>query len=105
MYRDNNYQERDLSTGLPAEFSQPSTLAGNAIAEAANNDTNPEHFQNLKCSICLCNPSVNTRLDSTVCGHIFCHACLSQALKVSKRCPTCRHSLSSRYAVHPLYPS
>ncbi|KAL6628084.1 hypothetical protein U3516DRAFT_809318 [Neocallimastix sp. 'constans'] len=82
----------------------PSTLAGRAIEEARNEESdNSVKYKNIKCSICLCNPTVGTRLDSTICGHVFCHDCLAQALKVSKRCPTCRHFLRNRYSVHPLY--
>jgi len=47
----------------------PSTLAGRAIEEARNEESdNSVKYKNIKCSICLCNPTVGTRLDSTICG-------------------------------------
>ncbi|TVU08821.1 hypothetical protein EJB05_42236, partial [Eragrostis curvula] len=30
---------------------------------------------------------------TTICGHIFCANCIKQAIKVQKKCPTCRRSL------------
>ncbi|KAL6601798.1 hypothetical protein ACP70R_045018 [Stipagrostis hirtigluma subsp. patula] len=32
---------------------------------------------------------------TTICGHIFCAECIKQAIKVQKRCPTCRKSLKA----------
>uniref|UniRef100_A0A0A8YF62 RING-type domain-containing protein n=1 Tax=Arundo donax TaxID=35708 RepID=A0A0A8YF62_ARUDO len=32
---------------------------------------------------------------TTICGHIFCAECIKQAIKVQKKCPTCRRSLRS----------
>jgi len=82
----------------------PSTLAGRIMEEARNEESNNNvRYQNIRCSICLSNPTADTRLDSTICGHIFCHDCLEQALRVSRRCPTCRHNLRNRYSVHPIY--
>lgn len=39
---------------------------------------------------------------STVCGHVFCHECITEALKASKKCPTCRKTLRPTQ-VHRLY--
>jgi len=38
-------------------------------------------------------------------GHIFCHKCLSEALKYSnkKLCPLCRQPLVGNNAIHPIY--
>lgn len=42
------------------------------------------------------------QLKSTTCGHVFCNICIQHAMELSKKCPTCRHKLSSRN-IHSLY--
>nr|XP_034578532.1 E3 ubiquitin-protein ligase RNF4-like isoform X2 [Setaria viridis] len=39
---------------------------------------------------------------TTPCGHIFCNTCIKQAIKVQKRCPTCRKGLRAT-SVHRIY--
>ena len=39
------------------------------------------------CTICQ---EEAEEMASTKCGHVFCFACLHMAIKLSKRCPTCR---------------
>ncbi|RXG55427.1 E3 ubiquitin-protein ligase RNF4 [Armadillidium vulgare] len=53
-----------------------------------------ESFQDIK--------SAGRSLSSTVCGHIFCTACLEASLKQTKQCPTCRKRLRKKQ-YHPLY--
>ncbi|KAJ3168393.1 hypothetical protein HK101_011645 [Irineochytrium annulatum] len=66
-------------------------------------DPEPEDPARLKCIICLCTPDSKTPLSATQCGHIFCEACLKSAMKVAKKCPTCRKGLTGKNAVHRLY--
>ncbi|WVZ65477.1 hypothetical protein U9M48_014832 [Paspalum notatum var. saurae] len=39
---------------------------------------------------------------ATTCGHIFCDTCIKQAIKVQKKCPTCRKGLRVNSA-HRIY--
>ncbi|KAI9011393.1 hypothetical protein BC832DRAFT_341578 [Gaertneriomyces semiglobifer] len=57
----------------------------------------------LQCAICLEEVSPSVQLSSTICGHIFCEECVKSALKVTKKCPVCRKSLSSKNSIHRLY--
>lgn len=58
----------------------------------------------LKCPICL---DLMTEKDkpllSTKCGHIFCAVCLTDSLKVTKQCPTCRTKLTAKTMYHPIF--
>ncbi|KAL5201561.1 hypothetical protein ABZP36_035915 [Zizania latifolia] len=42
------------------------------------------------CPVCL---SKLEEPSTTTCGHIFCTKCIKQAIKIHKKCPTCRKSL------------
>ncbi|KAL6617887.1 hypothetical protein U3516DRAFT_662232 [Neocallimastix sp. 'constans'] len=81
----------------------PSTSAGNIIEKGKNEEKseNSVKYYKISCPICLDNSTVSTRLDS----HIFCHKCLSEALKYSnkKLCPLCRQPLVGNNAIHPIY--
>ncbi|KAF2898382.1 hypothetical protein ILUMI_07785 [Ignelater luminosus] len=65
-------------------------------------NTNPTNCnQEAICAICLKNLN-GKKLSSTVCGHVFCTACITSVVKRLKYCPTCRKRLNlSR--IHPLY--
>ncbi|KAK8456343.1 hypothetical protein SEVIR_3G007100v4 [Setaria viridis] len=39
---------------------------------------------------------------TTPCGHIFCNTCIKQAIKIQKKCPTCRKGLRAT-SVHRIY--
>ncbi len=41
-------------------------------------------------------------LASTACGHLYCMKCIRKAVRISKRCPTCRKQLRLR-DIHRLY--
>ncbi|KAJ8476243.1 hypothetical protein OPV22_019970 [Ensete ventricosum] len=53
----------------------------------------------LKCAICMDTMKEET---STTCGHIFCGSCITNAIRVQRRCPTCREKLSLSN-VHRIY--
>ncbi|XP_042384893.1 probable E3 ubiquitin-protein ligase bre1 isoform X1 [Zingiber officinale] len=53
----------------------------------------------LRCSICMDTMKEET---STTCGHIFCNSCITNAIQVHHRCPTCRFSLSLN-SIHRIY--
>ncbi|XP_077228692.1 uncharacterized protein LOC143861700 isoform X2 [Tasmannia lanceolata] len=53
----------------------------------------------LRCSICMDTMKEET---STVCGHVFCKPCISNAICLQKKCPTCRENLSLT-SIHRIY--
>jgi len=53
----------------------------------------------LSCAICMDTMKKET---STVCGHIFCQACIHSAILAQTKCPTCRKKLSNK-DVHRVY--
>lgn len=71
-----------LSTGNPS------------LPLPSNNNPNA-----LKCSICLDNVSYPT---STICGHLFCEACIRLAVRQTGLCPTCRKKLTLKQ-IHRVY--
>ncbi|URE27740.1 Zinc finger, C3HC4 type (RING finger) [Musa troglodytarum] len=53
----------------------------------------------LRCAICMDTMKEET---TTTCGHVFCKACIISAIRVQKRCPTCREKLSQSN-IHRIY--
>lgn len=55
------------------------------------NEAEDPRLSHLKCVICLDSP---TDLTATNCGHLFCHECITAALRVTSAtsgvCPVCR---------------
>ncbi|KAF2898383.1 hypothetical protein ILUMI_07786 [Ignelater luminosus] len=61
--------------------------------------TNPN--QDATCTICL--KSLNgKKISSTICGHVFCTACITDVVKLLQYCPICRKPLNLS-KIHPLY--
>lgn len=56
-------------------------------------------LSSLKCSICL---DVVSHPFSTICGHIYCEACIKLAVKQTGFCPTCRKKLTVKQ-LHRIY--
>jgi hypothetical protein len=81
--------------------------AKEAAEEALQEDlTNQELISLLKkrltCPVCQCEVE-DRALASTKCGHLFCLECIAQCVKVVKKCPTCRKSLTQTTGYHPIY--
>lgn len=53
-----------------------------------------------KCSVCL--GETMSRPTATVCGHIYCEACIRLALRQTGTCPTCRRKLKGK-DIHRIY--
>lgn len=53
----------------------------------------------IRCSICL---DIMSHPVSTVCGHLFCEACIILAIRQMGFCPTCRKKLT-RKQFHRIY--
>lgn len=67
----------------------------------------PSVESGLGCPICLESVAgvkrTGASMVSTVCGHIFCSACLPNSIKVSGSCPTCRRPLSIKLGWHKIF--
>ncbi|MQL96404.1 hypothetical protein Taro_029081, partial [Colocasia esculenta] len=53
----------------------------------------------LRCAICMDTMKEET---STICGHIFCKPCITNAVLVQRKCPACRTKLSIQN-IHRIY--
>jgi len=72
IYPRSPFINTNSNDNLPEEFNRPSSLAGKAVEEARDEESHSNvQFTNLKCSICLCNPTTDTRLDCTIFGKLF----------------------------------
>lgn len=69
---------------LEQEKVSAAAAAAAAVAAAAKEPV-------FSCPICM-NPLADAC--STICGHVFCQACIKQALQAQKKCPTCRRKLT-----------
>ncbi|XP_034250436.1 uncharacterized protein LOC117650903 [Thrips palmi] len=76
--------------GMPATTAQASTAAA-APASAPERPASPEGWS---CPICLESKTAVPEIMSTTCGHIFCGTCIRSAVKLHKKCPTCRKKLT-----------
>uniref|UniRef100_A0A1D1Z4Z1 E3 ubiquitin ligase RNF4 n=1 Tax=Anthurium amnicola TaxID=1678845 RepID=A0A1D1Z4Z1_9ARAE len=69
----------------------------------AMNSTEPQNTApkepQFTCAICWGQLVEET---STICGHIFCQACIKVAIQTQKKCPTCRKSLTMKN-IHRVY--
>ncbi|XP_066944276.1 protein starmaker-like isoform X2 [Macrobrachium rosenbergii] len=68
----------------------------------------PPHMEQPTITCLVCLDSVATinsssrSLCSTVCGHVFCSACIKEVVKQRKQCPVCRKRLTKKQ-YHPLF--
>ncbi len=54
---------------------------------------NSDYLSKLECPVCL---GTVKDLTSSLCGHLFCRACIVQAVTVTSKCPVCRAKMSLR---------
>ncbi|KAL3657292.1 hypothetical protein V7S43_017799 [Phytophthora oleae] len=64
-----------------------------------NSEVVEEFKRRLKCSICL---DVLENMTSTICGHVFCAACIRQAIRANSKCPLCQRRLHLK-DIHRLF--
>jgi len=61
----------------------------------------------IKCPVCLDESTVfevsSRQLVSTVCGHLFCDRCISEVIRTTKACPTCRKKITTKKGFHPIF--
>lgn len=56
--------------------------------QESDSETEPQSVI-ISCPICM-NSMVNRTPVTTVCGHLYCMACITKALKTKKECPMCK---------------
>ncbi|GAX73905.1 hypothetical protein CEUSTIGMA_g1355.t1 [Chlamydomonas eustigma] len=81
--------------GLPAGFQQP----GPQSMPPQQQHQQPSSPEGRKCAICL--EKMET-MASTPCGHVFCHQCLLDCVKVGRKCPKCRKAVQVKQ-IHRIY--
>lgn len=62
----------------------------------------PVQEPKFNCPICLC---PFTEEVSTKCGHIFCKACIKNALSLQAKCPTCRKKITAKDLIRVFLPT
>lgn len=66
-----------------------------------NNNNNGSNQSLLECAICFTDLKYRN-VSSTVCGHIFCSACIAKFVETRKICPSCGESIAKE-TVRPIY--
>ncbi|XP_009404103.2 uncharacterized protein LOC103987504 isoform X1 [Musa acuminata AAA Group] len=85
---------------LEFKFKDPNALKSGKIRQASSSQYLCDFNEvKLKCAICMDTMKEET---STTCGHVFCCGCITNAIRVQRRCPTCREKLSLSN-VHRIY--
>ncbi|KNE57731.1 hypothetical protein AMAG_04589 [Allomyces macrogynus ATCC 38327] len=88
--------------GGPAGMHDPGTLIAHLSAVAPAAPVAPEAppaGRRSECAVCM---DAYTHPVSTMCGHIFCRACLEVSLKRTKACPICRTTVKKN-GYHPIF--
>ncbi|XP_078447071.1 uncharacterized protein LOC144715980 [Wolffia australiana] len=101
-------QDLELRLGLAADYFRypPQQTPGTDLAHTTRNPyagnkkakTRGGEVK-LRCSICM---DVMKEETSTICGHVFCRACITSAVVSQKKCPSCRMKLSLQH-IHRIY--
>lgn len=73
-----------------------STLSPKQSGACFFNDSVKRDLVVLACPICLEELTSKLKPTSTKCGHIFCANCLQLAMQQSKKCPTCKMSITAK---------
>eukprot|EP00258_Populus_trichocarpa_P034065 XP_024450084.1 uncharacterized protein LOC18096550 isoform X1 [Populus trichocarpa] len=76
--------------------------SSSSSSKRENVQTLPPKEPTFNCPICLC-PLVEEM--STKCGHIFCKACISDAIKRQAKCPTCRKRVTTKELIRVFLPA
>jgi len=97
----------ESSTNVPNVSSEVVDLTDSPSPAPAPVPASPAIESGLGCPICLESVAgvkrTGASMVSTVCGHIFCSACLPNSIKVSGGCPTCRRPLSINLGWHKIF--
>lgn len=79
----------------PAAASSPKTPAARTVS--FDDSLNASQLSGFKISCPICLESVKERDPiSTMCGHVFCKACIQAAMRTVKKCPMCKKNLGNK---------
>ncbi|KAG6663381.1 E3 ubiquitin-protein ligase RNF4-like [Carya illinoinensis] len=97
-------QRRDLprQTILNCEMYINLASSSNNTGENVTKPPLPPKEPTLTCPICM-GPVVEEM--STKCGHIFCKACITTAMRMQSKCPTCRKPITINELIRIFLPS
>lgn len=83
-----------------------SLKASTSTTDGAASLSTSDFATGIQCPICLDSlpqmKAANHQLQSTICGHLFCHPCIVRVISNTKQCPTCRQSLTVK-KIHPIF--
>lgn len=86
-YREGSPPSKRSKEGPPLDLSRNSESGEPAVA--------------VNCPICF-DSIFRKQASSTICGHLFCHACINQEIQLRKQCPLCKRKLARNH-IHPIY--
>jgi len=84
---------------LYPDWGARSSLQSNAVQTSKEPAKEVPEEPSFTCPICW---NKMEEPSTTTCGHVFCDTCIKQAIKVQKKCPTCRKGLKMN-SVHRIY--
>lgn len=74
-----------------------------AFADLDNSESSESGAQASAVTCPICFDSIfKKQASSTICGHLFCHSCITQEIQLRKKCPLCKRKLT-RGQVHPIF--
>jgi len=98
--------ETKEKAGLEASKSAFDGAASTSTHDGTASTSTRDVTTGIQCPICLDTlaqmKAANHQLHSTTCGHLFCHPCIIQVISNTKKCPTCRQSLTVK-KIHPIF--
>ncbi|XP_042217138.1 uncharacterized protein LOC121862861 isoform X2 [Homarus americanus] len=97
--------ENSLSANQLIAQEHSNRVAQMTVPQAPPSPPPPEQ-PTISCLVCLDSlatiQNTSRTLCSTVCGHVFCSACIEEVVKQRKQCPVCRKKLTKKQ-YHPLF--
>ncbi|XP_066390516.1 uncharacterized protein [Miscanthus floridulus] len=99
--REGNKRQRVVPVGhhLSPDWGAGSSLQSNAVQTGKEPAKEVPKEPFFTCPICW---NKMEEPSTTTCGHVFCDTCIKQAIKIQKKCPTCRKGLKMNSA-HRIY--
>ncbi|XP_066397506.1 uncharacterized protein [Miscanthus floridulus] len=99
--REGNKRQRVVPVGhhLTPDWGAGSSLQSNAVQTGKEPAKEVPKEPFFTCPICW---NKMEEPSTTTCGHVFCDMCIKQAIKIQKKCPTCRKGLKMNSA-HRIY--
>lgn len=101
-----SHRRNATARALPGASTDSVTLSHSSTAKLPNIDEFKDDVGssslNITCPVCL-DSIVSRQPVSTNCGHLFCKTCIQESLRVLKKCPMCKKTLSGRNPFHNIW--